>query len=201
MKSFPMMLHTEIINYVAEKIKAETYLEIGVYSPDHNFNRVKVSNKIGVDPDPAAQATVQLTSDEFFKGFTGTYDIIFVDGLHHADQVRKDIINSWDCLRDGGVLILHDTNPHSEHITHVPRDSREWTGDVYKAVYQVKNHMVTFEGDYGVTLIRKEGPLQLSDEQITWEEFDLFRREILNLKDWNQTLKIINTWQTQTTPA
>lgn len=203
-----MMKHTELINYVSGKIGAKYYLEIGVYNRAHNFDRINVENKIGVDPDEEALATFTLTSDDAFELFKTIdvyyqngvvakrkFDLIFIDGLHHADQVRKDIINSWDCLNDGGCIILHDTNPHSESITHVPRDSREWCGNVYQAVCQVKNELFTLKDDYGVTVIRKTGELKLTDDIVSWEEFDLFRNDLLNLKSWDEAIKIIDGWE------
>lgn len=196
-KVFPMMKHTELINYVSEAIHAKVYLEIGVYNPEHNFDRICTPEKLSVDPDPSAKADFQMTSDMFFKTASRDpqFDLIFIDGLHHADQVRKDIINSWACLNEGGCIILHDTNPHSEHITCVPRGSqREWCGNVYQAVVQVANKKYTLNDDYGVTIIRKNGPLNLTDITLTWEEFDMFRDELLNLKNWDEMTKTIDSW-------
>jgi len=123
------------------------------------------------------------------------YDLIFIDGLHHADQTKKDLINSWNHLNEGGVIIVHDTNPHSEKITHVPRDNREWCGDVYKTICQIDEpEFFTLKDDYGVTVIRKEGELRFKDDVITWGEFDRVRNKILNLKTWNEATKIIDSW-------
>ena len=38
------------------------------------------------------------------------FDIIFVDGLHEKQQVKKDILNSIKFLKDGGTIICHDVN-------------------------------------------------------------------------------------------
>lgn len=194
-----MMKHTELINLVAEKIGAKTYLEIGVYDRAHNFDRIRVDLKLGVDPAIVDHDILQITSDEYFKdwvkGPADNYDLIFIDGLHHADQVRKDIINSWKVLTDGGCIILHDTNPHSEKITHIPRDNREWCGDVFKAVCQVQNDKFTLKDDYGVTVIRKQGELKMNSDAVTWDEFDLFRTDFLNLKTWEESIEIIDSWK------
>lgn len=209
-KVFPMMKHTELINYVAKKIEAIAYLEIGVYNPEHNFNRVKVANKISVDPDTSAGAIYKCTSDEYFNTLNrihfndkptmatvNEFDIIFIDGLHYSDQVRKDIENAWYCLKDGGAIIIHDTNPPTKQTTCVPRGSqREWCGDVYKTVCQIEiPEIVTLNDDYGVTIIRKQGELKFNDDIVTWEEFDLFRKDILNLKNWDEITQIIDSWQ------
>lgn len=200
------MTRTELINYIIKKQGYTSYLEIGI-GTGRNFKAIECDEKEGVDPSVLGKGIFTTTSNDFFglvksnkhsgEIITDTnspYDLIFIDGLHHADQVRRDIINSWECLNDGGCLVIHDTNPDREEITHVPRDSKEWTGDVYQAIYQVKNYKVTYEGDHGVTIIRKDGPLQLSDDKITWEEFDAFRDEVLNLRNWQETIKTINTW-------
>ena len=197
-KVFPMQKHTILINYIAEKIKAKDYLEIGIFNTAHNFDIIKIKDKIGVDPDIEDHAdVVAMESDVFFRHHRNKqeFDIIFIDGLHHADQVKKDIINSWSCLNDGGCLIVHDTNPHSELITHVPRDNREWCGDVYKTICQIEQpEIFTLKDDYGVTVIRKEGELRFKDDVITWGEFDRVRNKILNLKTWNEATKIIDSW-------
>lgn len=193
-----MTLHTDLINYIAKKINAKTYLEIGIYNPDHNFNKIEIEDKIGVDPDPNAKAMICMSSDEYFKTFKNfnvRFDLIFLDGLHHADQVKKDLINAWEHLNDGGAIVIHDSNPHSEHITHVPRDNREWCGDVFKTVSQVLTPKFTVDIDYGCCVIHKNGEaLKLTQQVIEWEEFDLFRQELLNLVSVEDAKKEIDSW-------
>lgn len=200
-----MMKHTELINYVAGKIKAETYLEIGIYDTRHNFDRINIPVKIGVDPDPAVKATYNCTSDDFFTpwGISHNaadpllFDLIFIDGLHYADQVRKDIINGWQHLVDGGVIILHDCNPPYKETTCIPRGAqREWCGDIYRTIYQIKTKKFTVDFDYGCTVLYKgDEELKFTDENITWEEFDLFRKEALNLVSFEEAKKIISSWK------
>jgi hypothetical protein len=75
------------------KISAKSYLEIGV-SGGENFQKIRCENKVGVDPEPTSPATIFLPSDDFFKQNKETFDVIFIDGLHHSDQVLRDINNS-----------------------------------------------------------------------------------------------------------
>jgi hypothetical protein len=196
--------HSELLNLIAKKIKARHYLEIGVFNPDHNFNKIDVLMKVGVDPDPNAKATICATSDDFFetaKEFGDKFELIWLDGLHEAEQIKKDIINAWQCLRPGGVIAIHDSNPHKESITHFPRDSREWTGNVYKTISNIKTPKFTVDFDYGCCILRKpktfeaqEPCLFISDNEITWEHFDANRKNLLNLVGVDEAIKIIDAW-------
>ena len=60
------MIRTQVINHLCNKINAQFYLEIGVRNPNHNFHRITVPKKIGIDP-VAAKGIVPLKSDEFFS--------------------------------------------------------------------------------------------------------------------------------------
>lgn len=94
------------------------YLEIGVQH-GITFNKINSSKKDGVDPCIYGSydfINYKMTSDIFFKEHINKkYDIIFIDGLHTAYQVTKDIYNSINCLKNGGIIILDDVYPHSEN--------------------------------------------------------------------------------------
>lgn len=194
--------HTDLLNLIAKKIKAESYLEIGVFNPDHNFNKINVPVKLSVDPDHDARAIICNTSDGYFerKDPNKKFDLIFIDGLHHADQVEKDIINSWNCLTPGGVIVLHDCNPPTEATTCVPRGKqREWCGNVYQTVSKIASPKFTVDFDYGCMVIRKykNGEFDLlfdTSVQIDWVTFDRHRSELLNLISVEQTIKKIDEW-------
>ena len=63
-----MKHHSELLNYLAGKIKARRYLEIGVQNPKNNFDKINVPIKIGVDPLPVCDGAglKNTTSDQFF---------------------------------------------------------------------------------------------------------------------------------------
>lgn len=187
------MNRAQLINAIIAKNKFKTYLEIGM-GTGRNFKQIKCDLKISVDPDKETRATFKMNSDEYFAKSGGTFDVIFIDGLHHADQAREDLDNSWERLTDGGFIILHDTNPHSEFITHVPRDNKEWCGDIYKLACEVANKSkFTFGEDHGVTVIKKDEPhlIYHNDQALTWEEFDANRINLLNIKTWAECLQLI----------
>lgn len=55
----------------------------------------------------------EMGSDEFFdlkkKEFPEeTYDIVYIDGLHTAEQVFKDSSSTWECLNKNGIIVFDD---------------------------------------------------------------------------------------------
>ena len=90
---------SEVINEIIHKYELDNplYLEIGVWHGD-TFKDINTNNKDGVDPNQYCECSYvnyKMTSDEFFKNHINKkYDIIFIDGLHTAYQVSKDIFNS-----------------------------------------------------------------------------------------------------------
>ena len=174
-----MTHHTEIINHIIEKKGYKSYLEIGTQS-GNNFDAIKCEKKTGVDPDPEAKATHHLDSDTFFESTGEKYDLIFIDGLHTAEQVKKDFINAMEHLTDDGVCILHDTNPEKEEWTKVPRVSKQWTGDVYKFICNLGADFVSFPFDYGVTIVKKCDYF-ICEKEVTWEEFNEDRTAALKI--------------------
>jgi len=122
----------ETINKIIEDNNYISYLEIGVANRA-NYNAIRCNRKIGVDPKCTATENIyKLTSDDFFLSNEDTFDCIFIDGLHHSEQLEQDIINAYKVLNKGGRIILHDINPFTEEMTIVPRIQEQWTGDCYK---------------------------------------------------------------------
>src|SRR5262245_59645274 len=139
------MNHTEVIQHYINAKGAKSYLEIGLGDLT-NFHAIECEFKQGVDPDnekalpeaTAAGIVFRMSADAFFRLHDedhGKYDIIILDGLHHADQLQRDIEGALSCLDKGGVIIVHDINPVNEEMTIVPRQTKQWTGDVYKTWY------------------------------------------------------------------
>ena len=132
--------HYKIIPYLATKLAAKSYLEIGC-ADNQCFDTVPVAHKVGVDPERGG--TVRMTSDEFFFRNTEKFDLIFVDGLHNYEQVSKDIENSLSCLNAGGIIVMHDILP-SNRFSAAPnkKDKKNkgvvaWNGDVWRAAFDI----------------------------------------------------------------
>ena len=94
---------TEIIKRIISQKNIKKYLEIGC-DQDEVFSEIEVENKIGVDPNSGG--THRMTSDSFFLINNKLFDLIFIDGLHTYEQVKKDIINSLNCLNKNGLILV-----------------------------------------------------------------------------------------------
>lgn len=55
-------------------------------------------------------------SDEFFKNNIINYDFIFIDGGHKREQVERDIVNAFNFLSPGGLILLHDYYPENKPL-------------------------------------------------------------------------------------
>ena len=147
----------DLIEYLINKYKYSDYLEIGC-DQDQLFSKVKIKNKTGVDPTNGGN--IRKTSDEFFKENKKKFDIIFIDGLHTYNQVKKDILNSINCLKDEGIVLVHDCMPDSLSKQAVPRYRMSWNGDVWKAIVDLRQNenleIYTCKIDQGIGVIKKK---------------------------------------------
>lgn len=198
----------DLINFLLEILnKAETnYLEIGVRNPADNFDKVKASHKYGVDPGLSfIQNPVQfkVTSDEFFRKLSNgeylspdmRFDVIFIDGLHIASQVQRDIDNCLQWLDEDGFIVLHDCNPPTEfharelyEYLYTPAGDL-WNGTTWKAFVQFRKRSDYFscciDSDWGIGVINKKidlGPVNnIENPFFEFETFKTYRKESLNL--------------------
>ena len=199
------MVRTELINRLARRINASSYLEIGV-SCGGNLAGVNCLRKIGVDPDVNANsATHQMTSDQFFGSNLETFDLIFIDGLHHSEQVQKDILNALSRLNPGGCIVCHDMNPLNECMQKVPMETPEWTGDCWKAWVQIRSQrsdltMFVVDTDYGCGIIQPGAQqcLEISGLTLDWENLCQHRKEWLGLITVNEFLLWLETYSAGT---
>lgn len=200
---------TTIINKLANKIQAKKYLEIGVRKHSLNYDKINIPHKTGVDPDLEKQfnrdPTYKLTSDEFFAINHDKFDIIFIDGLHEADQVKQDIINSLNVLNEGGFIVCHDMNPivyerqllknDPKRLQYISKEKEKnkpgwgmWNGDCWKAWVHIRNthkelKMYVIDADQGVGIMQRGTTdlLDLNGLELTYDNLDANRKRWLNL--------------------
>ena len=181
------MNKADIINRIIKSNGAKKYLEIGT---DYgiNFSSIICEYKIGVDPKPNVPTTFHLTSDDFFDQNKENFDVIFIDGLHHADQVYNDIINSLKVLNKNGYIVCHDINPMTEELQIIPYRGGAWNGDCWRAFVKLRMEkndleMYTVDTDHGCGIITRgyQTLLKINDPIITYNYLDQNRKELLNL--------------------
>jgi hypothetical protein len=203
------MFRYDIVNHFIKSRNFENYLEIGVFEA-YCFRKIISKNKDGVDPglesETPNEVNYKMDSNTFFEQLNESkkYDIVFIDGLHHSEQVDFDIQNSIINTVDNGVIVLHDCSPHSYNITTIPRQSVEWTGDVYKSVlkFQKDNDKHTFftvNTDYGVgVIVKNTKPTIKYDNEFyengikDWDFFNQNREKLLNLISIDEFIKYVD---------
>lgn len=151
----------------------DNYLEIGI-EYGYTFSNTHFLKKTGVDPDPKCsnieRATIyNYTSDKYFemlkdsvsddsesdkKGIIekGSFDVVFIDGMHHCEYVLRDFNNSVNILSktdtNKGIIFIDDILPlnYNEQLkipfrhyyeNGVLKYGEEWTGDVWKFIYHL----------------------------------------------------------------
>lgn len=148
-------------------------------------------------------------SDDFFKsieekGKRINLDVAFVDGLHTWEQAYKDVDNCLRHLNQNGVIIMHDCIPPHAAAAYPAGNydeamnlnlsgwSGEWTGDVWKAVVQLRcnSQLETFvlDTDYGIGVVLKapnSKKLNYKVEEIEAMDYDFLlqnKSHLLNIR-------------------
>ncbi len=196
-----MEKRTDILNHLAHNHDLKSYCEIGLQNRASNFNKIKCPAKYCVDPDPAAKADFIGTSDAYFAQSNTKFDLFFLDGLHHADQIKKDVINALANLNEGGFIVIHDCLPVHEIHAKVPRESKIWNGDVYKLCFDIVcdwgNVLFTIvDIDHGCGVIWKQKdnlPVTYPDSNLhvyDWEYYETNRHilPIITARNFAETL-------------
>ena len=166
------------------------YLEVGCGNDD-TFAEIICRTKVGVDS--TSGGTLRMTSDEFFAQNDEKFDLIFIDGYHHHDQVFKDITNALAALTTRGMLVLHDCSPRNPYEEGPHRCYTAW-----RAFAQFRDHprldSMVCNFDYGVGLImqrpnRSPFDVGLSMDELTFDDLVENRVEILNLKEADEVIE------------
>lgn len=209
-----------VINYLLSRVKGRPryYLEIGVRDIKDNFSTIEAEHKYGVDPGyerEQNEATFKMTSNEFFSLLDGgellrkdiRFDVIFIDGLHLANQAYCDLQNSLRYVRDDGFVVLHDCNPPTEYHAResfkymLSPAGGQWNGTVWKAVYRARLDrtlsVCVIDSDFGVGVVSKQRYFPPLEEDINpfyeYNILDLRRKEALNLLTFAEFRNVIDS--------
>ncbi len=211
-------LRYDIINYLLYHLNRETsYLEIGVRNPEDNFNKINATKKYSVDPGieyASNPVDFPVTSDAFFSGVREgnflspdqKFDVIFIDGLHLAEQVDRDIENAIEFIKEDGFIVLHDCNPPTEWhareaFTYELSPARgAWNGTTWKAFFKARQREELFsccvDTDWGVGILSKRKiSCELPKHKNPFYEFSVFesnRMDALNLMSFEQFVALFD---------
>ncbi len=97
--------------FVINNFKIKKVVCVDIWE-DENFKEEQKKNfsnfKANMSEFSNMVETFKGTSDGFFLNQKDKFDVIYIDGSHEADQVYKDIKNSWKILNINGILICDD---------------------------------------------------------------------------------------------
>ena len=133
------------------------------------------------------EATGQADKATTIKGYSQvelkklppeSFDIIYVDASHTADDVLADAVLSWQLLKDDGILIFDDY----AGARRLPSELR--AGDAIDAfITSYRNYLTVVHRDYQVIVRKRDNPCTekwscsaIGGYFYSWEEGSLSRR-------------------------
>lgn len=121
---------------------------IGQTKQDNYYEKVK-----NIFIDELKNNTVEIlkmNSDNAFKKNKIKFDLIYIDGNHLYSFVLKDILNSINCINNGGIIVCDDFN------------SKGWWEDgVTKAVNEIVEKKKLKFLNYDEALITQQSVLKM----------------------------------------
>lgn len=182
---------------VHELVQPRFYTEIGV----EYGNSLRLANCAALGIDPAPQLTSALdsrhklsltTSDDFFMLTDAAsqlepIDLSYIDGMHQIEFAMKDFMHMELFCHAGSVVIIDDIYPAHALQGERVRQSRFWTGDVWKIVLILENvrpDLILLPLDTSPTgslLVLGLDP----KNRTLWDKFDVLMEWSIN--DWTET--------------
>ena len=120
-------------------------------------------------------------------------DVVLVDGWHDEEDCWKDISAALSWVRDGGAVVVHDTNPPTAWHQRDGADyvaGSEWNGTAWRAVHRFRREnpetwVHTVDTDWGCTVIipglSSPAPRPELPADPSWEWFERHRDDALGL--------------------
>jgi len=154
------MNRIDIVNKLIAKNKLNKYLEIGVNRTNRRSDKVVCEKQTGVDPNYEGddETILAITSDDFFATNKKKFDLIFIDGDHRIEQVKKDLKNALAHLSKRGIVVLHDCLPVDKEEAGPERmkGGGAWCGQVWH-INGLLEVIVDTDHGVGITSKRSEG--------------------------------------------
>lgn len=137
------MYYLDFLDQVHQRLRPETYLEVGIRNGDSlALSRCR---SVGIDPAYLIKAELdgdialfRTTSDEYFArpeplAATGgrPFELCFIDGMHLFEYALRDFINAERHSRARGLIVFDDVLPRRVAEAARIRHTKGWTGDVY----------------------------------------------------------------------
>ena len=112
---------TELMQIIIDN-KYNSVLEIGAYSNGCTYAFASICKKV-VSIDLVHRSTERFNNVTYITGnshevsndIDGKFDVIFIDGDHTYDGVKKDFELYSDLINKGGIICFHDIWDTEEH--------------------------------------------------------------------------------------
>lgn len=197
----------DLINEIISINGFDKYLEIGVCDPTVCFDKIVCEKKTSVDPgidNPDNPVQYKVTSDTFFSMLESNdtefeknhkWDVIFIDGLHLADQVYRDITNAINHISDKGIIVMHDCLPptsfHARENYEINGEFPAWNGTTWKAYYKALTELsyvdvCVYNSDWGLGIIKKCKRRRLPKKNNPFYEYNVMA------KDFEREMNVIS---------
>lgn len=143
---FPGDDYLTIISHLHDRLKPQTYVEIGVAAGASLACASPLTKVIGIEPRPCISIPVPsraklypTASDDFFASYDVFHELgeprlalAFIDGSHLFDQALKDFANIEKYADARTIVLVHDCLPITRLVAARERVTEFWCGDVWK---------------------------------------------------------------------
>ena len=180
---------SDLLNFLSYKfdLYQSNYLEVGI-EHGRTLEAVKNDVRFGVDPNPKfinlfrknKIRVFPISSSDFFSELDPAlrFGMVFLDGLHTAEQTFQDLTNVSKHLLKNSIVVLDDSVPidrwsaipHQETALKLRKeysasDRGSWQGDVYRVVMTLDT--LKIDGLRFITIMDISNP-----KTVIWAEMD-----------------------------
>jgi SAM-dependent methyltransferase len=140
----------ETLANIHQALAPSSYLEIGVRSG--KSLRLAQCPAVGVDPAaavrdelPSSTRLYPCTSDDFFEYDADIFrqnapDLVLIDGKHLFEFALRDFMNAERIAAPHGLVVIDDIFPNHPRQARRTRETKVWTGDVWKLHAILRNY-------------------------------------------------------------